>query len=345
MTDAPGQNALVAINEYLDRKQGALAEVLRRGNSGLNPKLMVRLAVQVIAKTPGLQQCHPVTILNSLLVAASLGLDPTTTMGKFWLIPRWNSKMRCTECTPLIGYKGLCELALRSPLVTSINVQLAFDGEPFEIDTMSAQRPIRHGVRFDIEKSEKTLRFVYAWATLRGSNAKVWECLSKEQVEDRKKRSSATYGPWKSDYLAMARKSGLRALIQGGTVPTCEEIGVASQAEQAVDDELPMDRLENLGVEPPVNLTAEPPGAWEAGVQSVEHTEVPADRKKEPIDPAAVADAAWTKACEAHSLIPEDAQELVRKSGGAVWKDFDRKTATPDQKLQAAEILLERVRR
>jgi recombination protein RecT len=340
----PGKGSLAVINEYLDRKQGAIGEVLRRGNSGLSPRLLVRLAVQIVTKTPGLQKCHPATILNSLLVAASLGLDPTTTMGKFWLIPRWNGKMQCTECTPLIGYKGLCELALRSPTVTSINVQLAFEGEPFDIDTMSATRPIKHGVRFDIEKSEKTLRFAYAWATIRGSSAKIWECLSKEQVDARRARSAAKgFSPWQTDYLAMARKSALRALIQGGTVPTCEEMGVAATAEQAVEDEADMRVLPNLGVDQPDGLAEEPMGTAE--VTGVEKTPVPENRSKEPIDPHAAAKALWLRACQEHSLPPEDAADLVRTTGGPDWQHFKLAEAPPAALAAAAQMLLKRLER
>lgn len=348
MTDT----ALAVISSYLDKRAGTIQAVLRAGDTGLDGRKIARLAVMAVMKNPDLQKCHPSTILTSLCVAATLGLDPTVGTGKFWLVPRWNGKTKQKECTPLIGYKGLCELALRHPRVMAINAQLVFKGEEFSVDPTSATKPIHHTIRWDVEKSEATLTHAYAICYLKGSRMPIWECMSAEQVNARRERSDsgrAGKGPWKSDYLAMARKTILRALIQGGTVPTREEISYSGMVEDAVDADVSMGRLEAVGIDTPADMPAEEPMDWKPDAEEpvqVEHTEVPEDRKKAPADPMAAAKALWLRACEAHSLNVEDATALARRSSATLeGMAFNPKTADAVTLAEAARILMERLAR
>lgn len=349
---APPVNALATINDYLTQRSGSLSKVLRQGDTKLDASMLVRLALMVIQQDKGKQlvMCSPQSILNSLMVAATLGLDPTLGTGKFYLIPRRNKGV--LECCPLVGYKGLLELAMRHPRVSAINVQLVFTGEEFAIDPTHPTRPIRHAMRFDVAKSEQTLVGGYAICWLKNSRQPIWEFLPKvgeRSIEARRIRSGATaFGPWKTDYLAMARKSVLRALVGGGTVPTREEMSTAIAVEQVLDSSEERGSHEMLSVVASgvdLELPPEPMPQQEETPMVVEHTEIPQDRKNEPVNQAVVSTNLWLRACQEHALNPEDAQDLVRKVGGPEFANFDRLTAGKGDLISAAEFLLRRLER
>lgn len=355
------QRSFAAIQGYLNapENQKAIAKVLRPGHTGLKADVIVRAGLMAIKKQPALLNCTPQSIFHSLLVLSAVGLDPTVGTGKAWLIPRKG------ECCPQFGYKGLLDLAYRHPLVKSINVQLVFVGEVFKLNPTSILHPIIHEPDIDgLEQSEETLRGGYAMAALRGSNAPIVRWLSKKDIEKRRASSAARgdFSPWKTHYLAMARKTVLTALIQGGTVPTAEEMVTFATVEQHLDDGGSMaDRAalglpEDLGdavAAAPISGSSETSGVVDAVVTE---TPTPEDRSKFKAAGPDDAKAAWTQACIESSLIPEDAADLVRRTAKEIISEagalrapklvkFDHRTAGNGELLAAANLLAERQKR
>lgn len=73
-----------------------------------------------------LQQCNPASVVQSVLMAADLGLDPSGRLGSAWLVPYGN------ECQLIPGYRGLIDLAVRSGFVRSVNAWVVKEKDLFQ---------------------------------------------------------------------------------------------------------------------------------------------------------------------------------------------------------------------
>jgi recombination protein RecT len=95
----------------------AAAEVMPKH---MTPERMLSLVYAAATKTPKLFDCTTASLGMCLMTCAEMGLEPGQA-GHVYLIPRFNSKTNAMECTILVGYKGLCELARRSSQVATLD--------------------------------------------------------------------------------------------------------------------------------------------------------------------------------------------------------------------------------
>lgn len=196
----------------------------------LDADRMTRVALTALRTTPKLMECEPWSFAASILQASQLGLEVNTPLGHAYLIPRWNSKAQRTECTLQIGYQGMIALARRSGEVSSIYAFTVHKGDTFEYE-LGLDPKIRHVPHLDLgARDESSMTFVYAVAKLKGGeDDRQFVVLTKREVDERKARGAG--GPaWRSDYLAMARKTAVRALFT--FLPKSPEMARV----QAVDD-------------------------------------------------------------------------------------------------------------
>jgi recombination protein RecT len=71
----------------------------------------------------------------SILAGAEIGLVPSDLLGEFYLIPRTlkiDGKFKLSV-TPLIGYKGLVKILLRSGDIQSIEAHVVYEGDLFDV--------------------------------------------------------------------------------------------------------------------------------------------------------------------------------------------------------------------
>lgn len=167
---------------------------------------MARVALTALRTTPKLAECDKWSFAASILQAAQLGLEVNTPLGHAYLIPRKG------QCTLQIGYQGMIELARRSGQVATIYAYTVHKSDDFRYE-LGLDPKLHHVPDVDGEQSERTMTFVYAVAALRsGESDRQFVVLSKKQVDERKARGAG--GPaWRTDYLAMARKTAVRALF------------------------------------------------------------------------------------------------------------------------------------
>jgi recombination protein RecT len=195
----------------------------------LTAERMARVVLVEASRNPKLYECTPATLATCIMTVAQIGLEPSSPLGHAYLIPRWNSKANATECTLLLGYKGLCELARRSGEVARITAEVVYRDEMDRgLWRASVEPPeVEHRWAPDVNRDEENIVAAYARAVLKdGSVAQV--VLTVADIEKRKGRSQARgNGPWVTDYAAMARKSALRALLSGGLVPLSSELATA----------------------------------------------------------------------------------------------------------------------
>ena len=166
---------------------------------------MARIALTAINRVPKLQQCSAYSIVQCVLDASLLGLELNDGTGRAWMVPY------AQKAQMIIGYPGLLELAYRSGQVRSIQSYPVFEGDEFEWSL---------GLHPDIvhkpcgESDPAKMSHVYAVVSLT-SGGQLFEVMTRRQVEDIRKRSKVpNNGPWKTDYVEMARKTVLRRVCK-----------------------------------------------------------------------------------------------------------------------------------
>ena len=156
-------------NQYLETyKQNILPDLLKKHN--IEPAQFVQIVVSELKKNERLQvafQQNPSSMFASILAGAEIGLIPSDMLGEFYLIPRKiDGKM---TVTPLIGYKGLHNIILRSGEVTKVHTECVYEGDEFE-PIYGLEPNIIHKPNFSVERNANTLKFVYAVAKLKNGD-------------------------------------------------------------------------------------------------------------------------------------------------------------------------------
>lgn len=249
-----------------------IAEIRRALPSHIKPEKMARIVMTALRTTRDLDKCTPESFFGCVMQAAQLGLEVNTPHGHAYLIPRRNNRAGNIECTLIVGYQGMIELALRSGKVEKIWTRVVREGDHFRVK-YGLEEDIEHEPAIDAEREARPITYVYAVAAL-STGGKVFEVLSAAQVEARRKRSAAgNSGPWQTDYEAMVRKTAVRSLFKW--VPKSSEMALAEALEERAEqgksqafDGLVNESVERLGMRP-IDTEGEPVGEDEAEARTV----------------------------------------------------------------------------
>lgn len=186
-------------------------EIKRALPRHLNPDRMARIVTTALRTVPQLADCSPASFLGCVIQCAQLGLEPCTPLGHAYLIPLRNRKQGTTDCTLIVGYKGMIELARRSGMVSNVYAYAVRDGDEFRFQ-LGTKRLVHHVPSEDPDREEKPITHVYAVAVTKHGEPE-FQVLTRAQIEKRRDRSRASNaGPWVTDYEAMCLKTAVRAL-------------------------------------------------------------------------------------------------------------------------------------
>lgn len=217
----------------------AAAELARALPAGMDAGRFARVVQTEIRKTPDLLKCTPQSFILAVLNAAQLGLEPGP-LGHSYLVPFRNGKTNATECTLMLGYKGLKELAYRGDSVDLIDAVSVHEGEPFRI-VRGSDPHLEHEEL--PECAENVIVAYYAIAIPKGGGRPAFEVMWPKDIEGIRKRSRAgTSGPWVTDFEAMAQKTVTRRMLNRGKVRLSAQIAEVIQEDEA--RELGYDRPE-----------------------------------------------------------------------------------------------------
>jgi recombination protein RecT len=140
----------VTIRKLLGTKYGISAE-----------EFMVK-CVNAVKKEPQLLNCTPQSLFGSILYFAEIGL-PFNTPEQFGYILPYKQK-GILEATPIIGYKGLVEIAYRNPKLKSLRIQAVYDNDEFDYE-YGTNEYIKHK---PTHTNRGALQGVYAIAKMEG---------------------------------------------------------------------------------------------------------------------------------------------------------------------------------
>jgi recombination protein RecT len=171
----------------------------------MSPERLMKVALMSISRNNTLLQCSPQSLREAFIDASTLGLDCTGTMGEAYLVPYKG------EAKFIIGYKGLIALARRSGQIESIEANVVYQNDHFELD-LGTQSRIVHRPNLDGDRGP--LRLVYAVAKLAGGQIQT-DYMTRQEIDAIRQRSRASSnGPWVTDYNEMARKTVVRRLAK-----------------------------------------------------------------------------------------------------------------------------------
>lgn len=175
-------------------------------------------------RCPKLLECTTQSLGGAVMLAARLGLEPDSALGHFYIIPYGKTAQ------VIIGYRGMLELAMRSPDVRSVYAQEVYAGDTFDV-LLGTDKKIVHVP--DLSAAKKDLIAVYAVAEYVNGTQEV-EVMSRYDVDQIKNRSkSSKSGPWVTDYGAMARKTVLRRICK--LIPRAIDAQRAAAIEEAIE--------------------------------------------------------------------------------------------------------------
>ena len=225
-------DAFTAIKEYVYKGEEELKRILP---DQIGADRFLRVVLHSIRSNQQLMMCSRTSILQCLLEAARLGLEPTGGMGGAWLVP-FRDKQGQLHAQLIADYRGLIRLALESGFVSAVSAQVVREGETFELERGSKPH-FRHVPTLD---AQGDVLAVYCLVRFANGGYEV-ETMNVEEVEEVRRRSKAAdKGPWKTDWIAMARKTVTRRALK--YVPLGEKVRRAIQLEDdAENSALPPD--------------------------------------------------------------------------------------------------------
>ena len=220
---------LATIRDLLEQARPKLAEVTPKH---LTPDRLIRVAIAAAGRTPALLKCTPASLLNSVMQAAQVGLEPGSALGEAYLVPYKET------CQLIIGYRGLISLARRSGQIASIEAHVVHEKDRF-LCKYGLDAKLEHEPDWSADPGPMVA--VYAVARLKDGATQL-EVMTKTQVDAIRGRSKASgSGPWVTDYAEMARKTVVRRLCKylPLSIELAEAIAIDDASEGADVIELP----------------------------------------------------------------------------------------------------------
>ena len=191
----------------------------------------------VVSQNKLLQNVDMRTVLSAASIAASLDLPILPSLGRAWIVPyKGVAQFQ-------IGYLGYVELAQRSGLYKSINVNTVYEGEVVEWNKFTEE------LTYGEQESDTAIGYCASFELLNGFRKVVY--WTKDAVIKHAKRFSKSYNssssPWQSDFDAMAMKTVLAYTLRHWG-PMSIEMQKA-MAEDVDTHEKPLDLSEDNSVE------------------------------------------------------------------------------------------------
>ncbi|GAA1176163.1 recombinase RecT [Streptomyces rhizosphaericus] len=222
---------------------------------------IARIALTELRRVEHLAESTQESFAGALMTCSALGLEPGGVSGEAYLLPFWNKKIRQYEVQLVVGYQGMIRLFWQHPLAAGLDTHTVFEGDDFEYEYGLAP-VLRHKPARGSAKGQPTHYYAVARLTNGGS---AFVVLDVDDVEAIRKRSRAKdFGPWSTDYDAMARKTCIRQLFK--LLPKSAELARAVAHDETVRRDpspegfdTPGDYIEGEVVEPTAAQDGEQP--------------------------------------------------------------------------------------
>lgn len=192
------------LSQFLAGRMGQIKSVIA---SKLTPEKMARIALNELRSNDYLAKIamqNPGSFVNAVVQASHLGLEIGGALGQAYLVPFKD------EVKMMPGYRGLISLARRSGEINSINAEVVYANDVFDLE-LGLQTRVTHKPKLDGDRGEPKLVYMVAHFKDGGSH---FEWMTVEEVMKIKARSSAVKSgrqtPWDTDRDEMIKKTVIR---------------------------------------------------------------------------------------------------------------------------------------
>jgi recombination protein RecT len=175
--------------------------------SNLTPEKMCRIAMNELRQNSYLANIavkNPGSFVNAILQASHLGLEIGGALGQAYLVPYKD------EIKMIPGYRGLISLSRRSGDITSINAEVVYENDKFELE-LGIDPKMKHVPELNGDRGLPKLVYMVAKFKDGGYH---FEWMSMQDVEKVRAASSSdtkkTTSPWVKWYEEMAKKTVVR---------------------------------------------------------------------------------------------------------------------------------------
>jgi phage RecT family recombinase len=145
---------------------------------GITSQEFIAKTENAIKKNPELLKCSLNSLFGSILYFAEIGLPFNSPEGYGFILP--NIDKNIIHATPIIGYKGLIEIAYRSGKIKSIKVQAVYENDEFSYE-YGTDEYLKHKPKIFGERG--SLICVYAIAKLENLEP-LFVVVNKEQLDE-----------------------------------------------------------------------------------------------------------------------------------------------------------------
>lgn len=196
------EHKATTVQNLIKANMGEIAQLVPKH---VTPERLLKVMTACMVKTPALQSCTAASLVNAFKVAAELGLEPGGALGHLYLVPYGEA------CTPIIGYRGLIELARRSGNLRRLEAHVVYAKERFDVRYGLEPRLVHVP---EVTGDRGNAVAVYAVAHLRDGSSQT-EVMRLDEVNAIRDRSQASKnGPWVTDWAEMARKTVVRRICK-----------------------------------------------------------------------------------------------------------------------------------
>jgi recombination protein RecT len=153
-----------------------LTELLE--GSSMTPAQFKQIVINELKRSPKLQEAfvkNPASLFASILHCAEMGLNPSQMVGEFFFIPYRDS------ITPILGYKGLLTLLMRSSKVKKIWSEVVYEDDDFEYE-LGLEPKLLHTPNHHSVRNSKNIKCIYACAKI--DNEVIFKVMFRNEIQN-----------------------------------------------------------------------------------------------------------------------------------------------------------------
>ena len=177
---------------------------------GIDRAVFERIAINAIVSNPDLGKCTPMSMFRACLKCAQSGLMPD---GQHAALVPLKNKAGQLEATMWPMISGMLNKVRENLPNISITARSAYAADEFE-EIAGTSPSIVHKPNPKADRGPENLFAVYAVVFHPGNSVPEFEVMYRPEIDDFKKRSRSTRGPWATNFAEMAEVRPLKRLLK-----------------------------------------------------------------------------------------------------------------------------------
>ena len=177
MSNAISKDVVVSFTATIEKYEKKNLTELLEGSS-MTPAQFKQIVINELKRSPKLQEAfvkNPASLFASILHCAEMGLNPSQMVGEFFFIPYRDS------ITPILGYKGLLTLLMRSSKVKKIWSEVVYEDDDFEYE-LGLEPKLLHTPNHHSVRNSKNIKCIYACAKI--DNDVIFKVMFKNEIQN-----------------------------------------------------------------------------------------------------------------------------------------------------------------